>query len=308
MCFDESMTEKEKQFILWFDQINKDDIPYVGGKNANLGEMYKTLVNTPSELFPKEKLRVPFGFAVTAYSYRYFIEKNELDKKIRNILQGLNTSDMKRLAEVGEKIRTLIVSADFPEDMEKAIIASYHELSKRLKEKENVDVAVRSSATAEDLPDASFAGQQESYLNIRGEDKLLEAIKKAFASLFTNRAISYRHDQKFDHFQIALSVAVQKMARSDRGSSGVMFTLDTDSGFKDVVLINGSWGLGEFVVKGIVTPDEYMVFKPTLKKGFDAIIGKKIGSKEKKLIYAKEGTNPTKEVITTPNERQKFVL
>jgi len=308
MCFDESMTEKEKQFILWFDQINKDDIPYVGGKNANLGEMYQTLVNTPSELFPKEKLRVPFGFAVTAYSYRYFIEKNELDKKIRNILQGLNTSDMKRLAEVGEKIRTLIVSADFPEDMEKAIIASYHELSKRLKEKENVDVAVRSSATAEDLPDASFAGQQESYLNITGEHELLEAIKKAFASLFTNRAISYRVDQHFDHFKVALSVAVQKMVRSDRGASGVMFTLDTESGFRDVVLINGAWGLGEFVVKGIVTPDEFMVFKPALQKGFTSMISKKLGSKEKKLIYATEGTTPTKSVPVHVEDRQKFVL
>ncbi len=302
------MTEKEKQFILWFDQINKDDIPYVGGKNANLGEMYQTLVNTPSELFPKEKLRVPFGFAVTAYSYRYFIEKNELDKKIRNILQGLNTSDMKRLAEVGEKIRTLIVSADFPEDMEKAIIASYHELSKRLKEKENVDVAVRSSATAEDLPDASFAGQQESYLNITGEHELLEAIKKAFASLFTNRAISYRVDQHFDHFKVALSVAVQKMVRSDRGASGVMFTLDTESGFRDVVLINGAWGLGEFVVKGIVTPDEFMVFKPALQKGFTSMISKKLGSKEKKLIYATEGTTPTKSVPVHVEDRQKFVL
>src|SRR6266568_3226749 len=308
MCFDESMTEKEKQFILWFDQINKDDIPYVGGKNANLGEMYQTLVNTPSELFPKEKLRVPFGFAVTAYSYRYFIEKNELDKKIRNILQGLNTSDMKRLAEVGEKIRTLIVSADFPEDMEKAIIASYHELSKRLKEKENVDVAVRSSATAEDLPDASFAGQQESYLNITGEHELLEAIKKAFASLFTNRAISYRVDKNFDHFKVALSVAVQKMVRSDRGASGVMFTLDTESGFRDVVLINGAWGLGEFVVKGIVTPDEFMVFKPALQKGFTSMISKKLGSKEKKLIYATEGTTPTKSVPVHVEDRQKFVL
>lgn len=304
----DSMSDKEHKFILWFDQINKDDIPFVGGKNANLGEMYQTLVNTPSELFPKEKLRVPYGFAVSAYAYRYFMQKNQLDKKIHEILRGLNTADIKRLAQVGEKIRTLIVSADFPEDMEKAIISAYHELGKRLEEKENVDVAVRSSATAEDLPDASFAGQQESYLNIHGEHELLEAIKKAFASLFTNRAISYRVDRHFDHFKVALSVAVQKMVRSDRGASGVMFTLDTESGFRDVVLINGAWGLGEFVVKGIVTPDEFMIFKPALAKGYKSIVSKKIGSKEKKLIYSTEGTSPTKTVPVHEEDRRRFVL
>jgi pyruvate,water dikinase len=301
--------EKQKAFVLWFDQVGKDDIPLVGGKNANLGEMYQNLTHTASELFPGEKIQVPFGFAVTAYSYKYFIEKNELDSKIHTVLEGLNTSDIKQLESVGSKVRELIMSATFPADLDAAIRGAYQELKKRLAvDDAEVDVAVRSSATAEDLPDASFAGQQESYLNIRGEHALLEAIKKAFASLFTNRAISYRVDQQFDHFKVALSVAVQKMARSDRGASGVMFTLDTDSGFRDVVLINGAWGLGEFVVKGIVTPDEFMVFKPTLKKGFRSIINKKLGSKEKKLIYATEGTNPTKEVPVTPNERQVYVL
>lgn len=302
------MEDKAQKFTLWFDQITKDDIPYVGGKNANLGEMYQRLVNTPSELFPDEKLQVPFGFAVTAYAYRYFIEKNELDKKIRDILEGLDTSDIKKLEEVGDKIRTLIVSANFPEEMKSAIISSYQELSTRLQDKSDVDVAVRSSATAEDLPDASFAGQQESYLNIKGEYALLESIKKAFASLFTNRAISYRVDKNFDHFKVALSVAVQKMVRSDRGASGVMFTLDTESGFRDVVLINGSWGLGEFIVKGIVTPDEFMVFKPALHKGYKAVISKKLGSKEKKLIYATEGTTPTKTVPVHEQDRQQFVI
>lgn len=302
------MDDKSKKFILWFDEVSKDDIPLVGGKNANLGEMYQNLTHASSELFPGEKVQVPYGFAVTAYAYSYFIEKNGLDGKIREVLEGLDTENIKQLEEVGAKVRELIMSASFPEELDQAVRSGYQELKKKLNLSEEVDVAVRSSATAEDLPDASFAGQQESYLNIRGEHALLEAIKKAFSSLFTNRAISYRVDQKFDHFKVALSVAVQKMARSDRGSSGVMFTLDSDSGFRDVVLINGAWGLGEFVVKGIVTPDEFMVFKPTLKKGFRSIVSKKVGSKEKKLIYATEGTNPTKEVAVTPNERQMFVL
>jgi len=301
--------DKAQKFVLWFDEVNKDDIPLVGGKNANLGEMYQNLTNATSELFPDEHVRVPFGFAVTAYSYRYFIEKNQLDARIREILQDLDTADIKHLEEVGSKIRDLIISSPFPQDLQDAINEAYHALPQRLGgETGDVDVAVRSSATAEDLPDASFAGQQESYLNIKGEHGLSDAIKKAFASLFTNRAISYRVDQHFDHFKVALSVAVQKMVRSDRGCSGVMFTLDSDSGFRDVVLINGSWGLGEYIVKGIVTPDEFMIHKPTLKKGFRSIVSKKLGSKEKKLVYATEGTNPTKDVSVSPNERESYVL
>ncbi len=301
---------KSDAFILWFDEIGREDIPLVGGKNANLGEMYQNLSHTSSELFPGEKIQVPYGFAVTAYSYRYFVEKNRLDDDIRKALEGLDTADIKQLEAVGQRVRELITSAPFPSELEEAIGTAYQEMANRLNVQaaSTLDVAVRSSATAEDLPDASFAGQQESYLNIRGEYALLEAIKKAFASLFTNRAISYRVDQSFDHFKVALSVAVQKMARSDRGSSGVMFTLDTESGFRDVVLINGSWGLGEYIVKGIVTPDEFMVFKPTLTKGFRSIISKKLGSKEKKLIYSSEGTSPTKEVIVSPNERHLYVL
>ncbi len=303
------MEEKNKKFVLWFDEVGKDDIGLVGGKNANLGEMYQNLTKAESKTFEGERIQVPYGFAVTAYAYRYFVEKNGLDAKIRETLSNLNTNDIKQLEAVGQKIRDLITSSVFPQELNDAILSAYKELAFRLQsESENVDVAVRSSATAEDLPDASFAGQQESYLNIVGEHNLLEAIKKAFASLFTNRAISYRVDKNFDHFQVALSVAVQKMARSDRGASGVMFTLDSDSGFRDVVLINGSWGLGEFVVKGIVNPDEFVVFKPTLRDSFDAIISKKMGSKEKKLIYATDGSAATKEIQTTPNERQMFVL
>ncbi len=304
------MTDKrEEAFILWFDEIKKEDVHVVGGKNANLGEMYQNLTNAVSPLFKNEKISVPYGFAVTAASYAHFIKENVLDQKIRDVLANLDTHNIKQLEEKGQKVRQLILEATFPTDLEAEIKSSYAELAKRLKlAPQDLDVAVRSSATAEDLPDASFAGQQESYLNIRGDHELMEAIKKAFASLFTNRAISYRVDQKFDHFQVKLSVAVQKMARSDRGASGVIFTLDTESGFKDLVLINASWGLGEFVVKGVVTPDEYKVFKPTLKNGFNAVISKKLGSKEKKLIYASEGTGPTKELPVAAEDRHRFVL
>ena len=303
------MDERAEKFILWYDEIGRDDIPLVGGKNANLGELYQNLTKTASQVFPDERIRVPFGFSVTAYSYKYFIEKSTIGTKIRETLEGLDTGNIKQLQQVGNAIRFMITSTSFPPELDQAIREAYRKLAEKLgQDPDHLDVAVRSSATAEDLPDASFAGQQESYLNVKGEHQLLESIKKAFASLFTNRAISYRVDQKFDHFKVALSVGVQKMVRSDRGVSGVMFTLDTESGFRDTVLINGSWGLGEFIVKGIVTPDEFMVFKPTLIKGFDAIISKKIGSKEKKLIYSSEGTSSTREVPVPSSERQTFVL
>lgn len=303
------MDQKDKKLILWFNEIGKDDIQLVGGKNANLGEMYQNLTNATSPTFADEKIKVPFGFAVTSHAYSYFIEKNELDKKIRNILEGLDTGDMHALERAGKGVRDLIMLAEFPEDMENEIWEAYVRLAKELSlDLADLDVAVRSSATAEDLPDASFAGQQESYLNVHGRHNLLEAIKLAIASLFTNRAISYRQDQHFDHFKVKLSVAVQKMVRSDRGCSGVMFTLDSDSGFRNVVLINGSWGLGEYIVKGIVTPDEFMVFKPTLKKGFKALVNKKLGTKEKKLIYSHEGNKATVEAKVHEADRHKFVL
>jgi pyruvate,water dikinase len=301
--------QREGKFVLWFNEIGKADVHLVGGKNANLGEMYQNLVNAESKTFPGEKISVPFGFAVTAAAYAHFIKENQLDAKIRSALADLDTHNMKQLEEKGDKVRQLILGAEFPADLKKEIISAFAQLGQKLKLSANdLDVAVRSSATAEDLPDASFAGQQESYLNIRGDAALLQAIKEAFSSLFTNRAISYRVDQKFDHFAVKLSVAVQKMARSDRGVSGVMFTIDTESGFKDMVLINAAWGLGEFVVKGVVTPDEFKVFKPTLCKGFRAIISKRLGSKEKKLIYSESAGAPTKEVPVSDADRHSFTL
>ena len=303
------MLPKDQKFILWFDEITKEDIPLVGGKNANLGEMYQKLVTAKNNVFPDEQVKVPFGFSVTAYAYRYFLQENKLDLKIKTILDNLDTNDMHALEKAGQEVRDLIMSSSFPKNLEEEIINAYQNLAQKLNtDVSSLDVAVRSSATAEDLPNASFAGQQESYLNVYGNHNLLDSIKKAFASLFTNRAISYRVDQNFDHFKIALSCAVQKMVRSDEGCSGVMFTLDTESGFRDVVLINGSWGLGEYIVKGIVTPDEFMIFKPTLAKGKKSIINKRLGSKEKKLVYAREGTTPTKEVVVTEVDRHKYVL
>lgn len=303
------MTNRNNAFILWFDEIGKEDVGLVGGKNASLGEMYRNLTSVHGGQSGADKINVPYGFAVTAAAYRHFIKQNNLDDRIKAILKGLDTHNIKQLEEKGHKVRQLILEAEFPEDLAQATKQAFRRLAEILNlSLEDLDVAVRSSATAEDLPDASFAGQQESYLNVRGEHELLESIKKAFSSLFTNRAISYRQDKNFDHFKVALSVAVQKMARSDRGAAGVLFTIDTENGFKDTVIINGSWGLGEFVVKGIVNPDEFKVFKPALKRGFPAIINKKLGSKEKKLIYATEGISPTKEIPVAEVDRHRFVL
>ncbi len=284
--------------ILWFDEIGIKDVPLVGGKNASLGEMFRHL--TP------KGVKVPEGFAVTAEAYRYFIRENKLEEKIKKALEGLDTHNVKDLQKRGKKVRNLILRAKMPPRLAEEIRQAYA----RLEEKygRNVDVAVRSSATAEDLPDASFAGQQETYLNIRGAENVIEHVKKCFASLFTDRAISYRQDKGFDHFSVYLSVAVQKMVRSDAASAGVMFTLDTESGFRDVVYITGAWGLGENVVQGKVNPDEFYVFKPTLKKGFRPILSKKLGSKEHKLVYGSGPGSPVKDVKTTRAERQRFVL
>ncbi|MFH1111845.1 MAG: phosphoenolpyruvate synthase [Patescibacteria group bacterium] len=293
------MSKRTKAFILPFSQITIKDIPLVGGKNASLGEMYRTL--TP------KGVPVPNGFAVTAYAYRYLLTKAGIKKAIQKALKGLDTHNIRDLAKRGKMVRDIIMQAKWPADLERAIKQAYRILSKSFSVK-NVDVAVRSSATAEDLPDASFAGQQETYLNIKGEDDVVAASKRCFASLFTDRAISYRVDKGFDHFEIALSVAVQKMVRSDKGSSGVMFTIDTESGFRDVVLINSAWGLGEFVVKGVVNPDEFYIFKPTLKQGHKAIISKKLGSKKFKLIYSANHLSPTKKVAVSEDDRNQFSL
>ena len=293
------MSDKDKKFILWFDQVNNNDVSIVGGKNASLGEMYTTLTG--------KGIRVPNGFIVTAYAYRYFIEKEGLTSFIENELKNLDTKDIGDLQKRGKAIRDKIIEADIPKEIEIEITEAYKNLSNAYSVKET-DTAVRSSATAEDLPGASFAGEHETYLNVVGQKNVLEAVKMAMASLWNDRAISYRVDKGFNHFEIALSVGVQKMVRSDKGSSGVMFTIDTESGFRDVVEIDASWGLGEMVVQGKVTPDAYLIFKQTLNMGFPAIIKKNIGSKENKMIYNLLAENPTKEVKTTTKERNSFVL
>src|SRR3989339_140130 len=288
---------REKLNILWFKDITIKDIPLVGGKNASLGEMYSKLLN--------KGIVVPNGFAVTANAYWYFLRANKLDKKIKEVLKKLNVLDLKNLSAVGKQLREIILSAEFPHDLQKEIIEAYKKLSDSVKQK-NISIAVRSSATAEDLPGASFAGQQETYLNVSGEKNLLEAVKKCIASLFTDRAISYRETKGFDHMNIALSVAVQQMVRSDVGASGVMFTLDTESGFSGVVLINASYGLGEYVVKGRVNPDQFYIFKGGIKQGKKAVISKILGTKEVKLIYAKK--SGTIQAKVNYQERNKFAI
>ncbi len=284
-----------EKFNVWFEDLGIDDVDSVGGKNASLGEMISSL---------KEKgVNVPSGFAVTAYAYKYMIEKAGVDKEIKDILSDLDTHDVHNLAERGEKIRTIIKNTPLPPELEEDIRKHYQGMEDRYGN--NCDVAVRSSATAEDLPDASFAGQQETYLNVKGEDELLEKVRECFASLFTNRAISYRVDKGFDHFSVYLSVGVQKMVRSDLASSGVMFSIDTESGFKDAAYITGAWGLGENVVQGTVNPDQFYVFKPTLKKGFKPILEKKLGSKEKRMIYSENGTE---QEPVSKEDQDRFVI
>ena len=285
----------EKVFIKWFEELKISDVPLVGGKNASLGEMISNL--------GEKGVNVPSGFAVTAYAYKYMIEEAGIDSKIKEILSDLDTHDVHNLAERGQKIRDLIKKTPIPKELEEDIRKHYREMEERYGK--SVDVAVRSSATAEDLPDASFAGQQETYLNVQGEDDLLERVRDCFASLFTNRAISYRVDKGFDHFSVYISVGVQKMVRSDLASSGVIFSIDTESGFKDAVYITGAYGLGENVVQGAVNPDQFYVFKPTLKKDFRPIVEKKVGSKEKRMIYSERGT--IQEPVSEEDKR-KFVI
>ncbi len=284
-----------EEFNKWFEELTIQDVASVGGKNASLGEMIRNL--------GEKGVNVPSGFAVTAYAYKYTIEKAGIDKKIKKILDDLDTHDVKNLAERGKKVRDLIKNTPLPPELEEDIRKHYREMEEKYGK--NCDVAVRSSATAEDLPDASFAGQQETYLNVRGEDALVEKVRECFASLFTNRAISYRVDKGFDHFSVYLSVGVQKMVRSDLASSGVMFSIDTESGFKDAVYITGAYGLGENVVQGTVNPDQFYVFKPTLNPGLRPILEKKLGSKEKRMIYSEGGTSQQN---VKEEERNKFVI
>ena len=288
--------EREKEFVLWFDQLSIDDVGLVGGKNASLGEMYRELTS--------KGVKIPNGYAVTAYAYHYLLEKAGVKQQIQDVLSDLDTHSMKNLSERGKKVRDIILHAELPKELEEAIKEAYGHLCKQFGP--NTDVAVRSSATAEDLPDASFAGQQETYLNISGERELLDACRRCFASLFTNRAISYREDKKFDHFSIGLSIAVQKMVRSDKASSGVMFSIDTETGFKDAVFVTSAYGLGETVVQGAVNPDEFYVFKPTLRQGKRPIISKSLGEKAIKMIYNVGGVKPTKIVNVDKKDQKRF--
>jgi pyruvate, water dikinase len=289
---------KEKKLILWFRELSKTDVGLVGGKNSSLGEMFSKLT--------QKGINVPDGFATTSFAYWYFLEKNNLLPKLKEIFKKLDFKNVASLQEAGRRARNLVMDSEFPEDLKKEISGAYKKLSKEYGEA-NVDVAARSSATAEDLPTASFAGAHETYLNIKGETEVLKAVKKCIASLFNDRAISYREEKGFDQFKVALSVGVMKMVRSDIACSGVIFTLDTESGFEDVVIINGSWGLGEMVVKGKVIPDEFMVFKPTLKQGFKPIVAKKMGTKVEKMIYS-TGVNSVAEIVVPIKDRNKFVL
>jgi pyruvate,water dikinase len=288
---------KEDKYILWFKELEIGDVPLVGGKNASLGEMYQKLTS--------KGVNIPNGFAVTAGAYRHLLRDAGIEQAIKDALAGLDTHDIKNLQERGRKVRQIIRYAKLPDDLEQEIREAYRELCKMVG-RDDVDVAVRSSATAEDLPDASFAGQQETYLNIRGEESLLDACRSCFASLFTDRAISYRTDKGFGHFDVYLSIAVQIMIRSDSASSGVIFSIDTESGFENAVFITGAYGLGETVVQGSVNPDEWYVFKPTLKDDKRPIVGKRLGSKEIMMVYTSDSRRPVKTVDTPDSMRKAF--
>ncbi len=290
---------KQSASILRLADVGMRDVELVGGKNASLGEMIQNLA--------KSGVNIPDGFVITVRAYDEFIRYNNLDEKIRQLVGAIDHTSVESLRKAGLEIRSTIRNGRFPASLSAAIIAAYSSLSGRYNQ-EATDVAVRSSATAEDLPDASFAGQQETYLNVRGPAVLIDSVRNCFASLFTDRAISYRETFKFDHFAVGLSVCVQKMVRSDLGASGVAFSLDTESGFKDVVVINGSYGLGEMVVQGSVSPDEFIVFKSTLRDGYNAIIEKKLGVKDQMMVY---GDNPDERIKVIPVDRsaqQKFCL
>ena len=291
-------TAPQTEFVRWFSDITLADIAIVGGKNASLGEMVRELSGAG--------IKVPGGFAVTAGAYRYFLAESGLDLTLREVLSGLKTHDVEDLRRRGALIRHAILAAPFPASLEQAIKDAYAELGRGRPMAPSV--AVRSSATAEDLPDASFAGQQETYLNVQGAAALLESCRRCFASLFTDRAISYRVDKGFDHLRIGLSVGVQFMVRSDLACSGIMFTIDTETGFRDAVVINASYGLGETIVQGAVNPDEFVIFKPTLLAGYRPILKKKLGSKEFKLVLDIGGSKMVKTVPVPLEERARLSL
>lgn len=305
---------RDQALILWLDELRLEDVPLVGGKNASLGEMIQ-------QLTPKG-IKVPTGFAATSFAYRHFIRETGLDAQLRQVLSNFDVNDLPELRRRGRKARSLILNAAFPSDLRQSILDAYHRLCEMAGQSlclgdesclqdnafTEVDVAVRSSATAEDLPDASFAGQQETYLNVYGDQAVLTACKQCYASLFTDRAISYRTIKGFDHFDIALSVGVQRMVRSDLATSGVMFSIDTETGFQHAVLITAAYGLGENVVQGTVNPDEYVVFKPTLKTGHRPILNKRLGTKALRMIYDTSGTDLTKNVPVAEADRNRYAL
>lgn len=284
-------------YTLEFAQVTLSDVSRVGGKNASLGQLFNTL--------KPEGVNVLDGFATTADAYRRLLQENNLAVRLRTLLSDFDLEDVSELAKRGHAARAAVLETPLPDELRQAVMAAYEQLCARLGREP--ELAVRSSATAEDLPEASFAGQQETFLNVRGPAALLQAVHACFASLFTARAISYRVRHGFDHLQVALSVGVQPMVRSDLGSAGVIFTLDTESGFRDAVVITSSYGLGEFVVQGVVTPDEWVVFKPTLASGFQPIIGRRLGSKEVRLVYA-DGTRATRSEPVPEEQRRRFSL
>jgi pyruvate,water dikinase len=293
------MTQAGGKYIRWFNEIGIGDIPLVGGKNASLGEMYRELT--------QKGVKVPNGFAITAQAYRYVLTQVGATAPLRAALEGLDPGDVQDLAERGRRAREIVYGAPLPADLGQQILEAYRALQREYGK--DLSVAVRSSATAEDLPDVSFAGVHDSFLNVHGEQRLLDTCRRCFASLFTDRAIHYRIDQGFDHFKVALSIGVMKMVRSDRAASGVIFTLDTESGFPDVVLITGAHGLGENVVQGAVDPDEFYVFKPTFEAGHRAVLRRTLGSKKVKMVYFEGGTREsTRNIPTSSAERQRFCI
>jgi pyruvate, water dikinase len=286
-------------YIRWFNELTINDIPLVGGKNASLGEMYR-------ELIP-QGINIPNGFAVTAEAYRYMLDQANAWDELHKALDELDADNMEDLANCARKAREIIYAAPLPSLLEQQILAAYRQLQQQYGD--GLSLAVRSSASAEDLPTASFAGQQDTFLNIRGDQSLLEACKRCFASLFTDRAIHYRVDQGFDHFKLGLSIGIMKMVRSDLDASGVMFSLDTESGFTDVVFITGAYGLGENVVQGAVDPDEFYVHKPTFEQGFRAVLKRTLGAKKIKMVYSEGRTRePTRNVVTSEEERSHFCI
>ncbi|STO97549.1 pyruvate, water dikinase [Helicobacter canis] len=288
------------KYIKFFKELNNKDVPLVGGKNASIGEMFQELVPVG--------IKVPNGFAITSDAYWYLLDSGGIRQKIIDLLAGVDVTEIDVLKTRSKQIRELIFGTPLPTDLRDEIFEAYRILSEEYGMK-YADVAVRSSATAEDLPDASFAGQQDTYLSVKGQTDLVHYIKSCFASLFTDRAVSYRASRGFDHFKVALSVGVQKMVRADKGSAGVMFSIDTETGFKDAVFITSSWGLGENVVGGTVNPDEFYVFKPTLKEGKRPIIKRQLGHKHQKMVYATPGDpHPTKNIQTTQEEMRTFSI